>query len=92
MGYNNQGWYGQCKKRGDKPKNLGELSERDVINVMITIQGTMSTLSEFISMGIHGGEAVSISNNILINLLPLPPLPQRVAERGQRLPNTIVQS
>ena len=40
MGYNNQGWYGMYgkEKRGDKPKNLGELSERDVINVMTMIR------------------------------------------------------
>ena len=40
MGYNNQGWYGMYgkEKSGDKPKNLGELSERDVINVMTIIR------------------------------------------------------
>src|SRR5262245_23051887 len=36
MGYNNHGWYGQLTRvggRGDDPKNLQELSEKDVMNV-----------------------------------------------------------
>lgn len=37
MGYNNRGWYGSLGSgggRGDDPKNLGELSEKDVMNVL----------------------------------------------------------
>ena len=37
MGYNKRGWYGSHGKRGgrgDDPKNLGELSEKDVLNVL----------------------------------------------------------
>src|SRR5262249_15425900 len=36
MGYNEPGWYGQLSRvggRGDDPKNLPELSEKDVMNV-----------------------------------------------------------
>ncbi len=37
MGYNTRGWYGSRGKRGGRrndPKNLGELSEKDVMNVL----------------------------------------------------------
>jgi len=37
MGYNSRGWYGSRGKgggRGSDPKNLGELSEQDVMNVL----------------------------------------------------------
>jgi predicted peptidase len=37
MGYNNRGWYGSRGEgggRGSDPKNLGELSEKDVMNVL----------------------------------------------------------
>ena len=37
MGYNTRGWYGVLGKGGQKsgdPKNLGELSEKDVMNVL----------------------------------------------------------
>jgi poly(3-hydroxybutyrate) depolymerase len=37
MGYNSRGWYGSRGKgggRGSDPKNLGELSEKDVMNVL----------------------------------------------------------
>ena len=37
MGYNSRGWYGSRGKRGgwrNDPKNLGELSEKDVMNVL----------------------------------------------------------
>lgn len=40
MGFNNRGWYGMYgkTKAGDVPRNLGELSERDVINVITMIR------------------------------------------------------
>ena len=40
MGFNNRGWYGMYgkMKAGDIPRNLGELSERDVINVITLIR------------------------------------------------------
>lgn len=36
MGYNNRGWYGSrgWRMRRSSPKNLGELSEKDVMNVL----------------------------------------------------------
>lgn len=37
MGYNSRGWYGSRGKRGGRrgdPENLGELSEKDVMNVL----------------------------------------------------------
>ena len=43
QGYNNHGWYGMYGKHrdSDTPKNLGELSERDVINVMNSIRNEL---------------------------------------------------
>jgi poly(3-hydroxybutyrate) depolymerase len=41
MGYNDHGWYGQLTRvggRGDDPKNLHELSEKDVMNVFEIIR------------------------------------------------------
>lgn len=40
MGYNRRGWYGIFgpRPRGAKPKNLGELSEQDVMNVVGIIE------------------------------------------------------
>jgi poly(3-hydroxybutyrate) depolymerase len=41
MGYNSRGWYGSRGKgggRGSDPKNLGELSEKDVMNVLELIR------------------------------------------------------
>ncbi len=40
MGFNNRGWYGMYgkMKAGDVPRNLGELSERDVLNVITLIR------------------------------------------------------
>lgn len=39
-GYNNRGWYGSLgqRSRGMRPENLGELSEKDVMNVLATVQ------------------------------------------------------
>jgi poly(3-hydroxybutyrate) depolymerase len=40
MGYNSQGWYGSrgSKSTKSKPENLGELSEKDVMNVLALIR------------------------------------------------------
>ncbi len=40
MGYNSHGWYGMFGKErfGDIPSNLGELSERDVLNVITMVR------------------------------------------------------
>ena len=40
MGYNKRGWYGMFgqERAGDTPTNLGELSERDVINVIAKVR------------------------------------------------------
>lgn len=43
MGYNSRGWYGSLGKRGARlrrgdPENLGELSEKDVMNVLAIIR------------------------------------------------------
>lgn len=43
MGYNSHGWYGSLGKRGTRwklgdPENLGELSEKDVMNVLAIIR------------------------------------------------------
>ena len=40
MGYNSLGWYGSRGQRSpsSKPKNLGELSEKDVLNVLAIVQ------------------------------------------------------
>ena len=39
-GYNNRGWYGSLGQRSRtmEPENLGELSEKDVMNVVATVQ------------------------------------------------------
>jgi len=40
-GYNSRGWYGSRGKgggRGDDPENLGELSEKDVMNVLALVR------------------------------------------------------
>ncbi len=39
-GYNNRGWYGSLGQRSRRmePENLGELSEKDVMNVVATVQ------------------------------------------------------
>jgi len=42
MGYNSHGWYGSLGKRGTRlrrgdPENLGELSEKDVMNVLAIV-------------------------------------------------------
>jgi len=39
-GYNNRGWYGSLgqRSRRGKPENLGELSEKDVMNVVAIVQ------------------------------------------------------
>lgn len=43
-GYNNRGWYGSLgqKSRGMRPENLGELSEKDVMNVVAAMQQNFS--------------------------------------------------
>jgi poly(3-hydroxybutyrate) depolymerase len=40
MGYNSQGWYGVKSPRSPKsnPENLGELSEKDVMNVLALVR------------------------------------------------------
>ena len=40
MGYNSMGWYGSKGQKSDLfvPKNLGELSEKDVLNVVANTQ------------------------------------------------------
>jgi len=40
MGYNNRGWYGSRGQRsgGSNPRNLGELSEKDVLNVLAIVE------------------------------------------------------
>jgi poly(3-hydroxybutyrate) depolymerase len=41
MGYNSRGWYGarsMVKGRTEEPKNLGELSEKDVMNVLAIVR------------------------------------------------------
>lgn len=45
MGYNKKGWYGSHGQKGgygDVPRNLGELSEQDVLNVLEITQKTFS--------------------------------------------------
>ena len=45
MGYNSRGWYGSRGKgggRGDDPDNLGELSEKDVMNVLAIVRKDFS--------------------------------------------------
>ncbi|SVE13826.1 uncharacterized protein METZ01_LOCUS466680, partial [marine metagenome] len=41
MGYNSSGWYGSRgqSSKYSKPRNLGELSEKDVLNVLAIIRG-----------------------------------------------------
>ena len=44
MGYNSHGWYGSrgARSRRTKPRNLGELSEKDVMNVLEIVRRELS--------------------------------------------------
>ena len=44
MGYNSRGWYGSrgWTMRGSSPKDLGELSEKDVMNVLAVTRGELN--------------------------------------------------
>lgn len=67
MGYNTRGWYGSLGKggwrRGD-PKNLGELSEQDVMNVLKIVRSQFHVDSERIYLYGHsmgGGGAMHLA-------------------------------
>ncbi len=95
MGYNNQGWYGMYgkEKRGDKPKNLGELSERDVINVIRMIREEFNVDAQRIYLYGHsmgGGGSFHLLSKYPDQFAAIATVAPAffVAERGQRLKNT----
>ena len=81
MGYNTRGWYGgrgQTSRRWD-PMNLGELSEKDVINVLEIVRGEFNVDSKRIylmghSMGGGGTWHIGIKfPDIWAGLAPIAP-------------------
>lgn len=81
MGYNTRGWYGgrgQTSRRWD-PMNLGELSEKDVINVLEIVRGEFNVDSKRIylmghSMGGGGTWHIGIKYaDIWAGLAPIAP-------------------
>lgn len=81
MGYNTRGWYGgrgQTSRRWD-PMNLGELSEKDVMNVLEIVRGEFNVDSKRIylmghSMGGGGAWHIGIKYpDIWAGLAPIAP-------------------
>ena len=95
MGYNNQGWYGMYgkEKPGDKPRNLGELSERDVVNVMSMIRKEFNVDTQRIYLYGHsmgGGGSFHLLSKYPNQFAAIATVAPAffVAGRGQRLRNT----
>lgn len=102
MGYNTRGWYGskgQTSPR-DQPKNLGELSEKDVLNVLADVRKQFTVDEERIyllghSMGGGGTWHLGIKYpDIWAGLAPIAPAMFRAPtdlEKIKHIPVIVVQ-
>jgi poly(3-hydroxybutyrate) depolymerase len=102
MGYNNRGWYGGPipRKNPDDPANVGELSEKDVMNVLEIVKKAYTVDPKRIylmghSMGGGGTMHLGIKHpEIWAALAPLAPALLRPAadlEKCKHLPVILVQ-
>lgn len=102
MGYNTHGWYGSggAKSRRWKPQNLGELSEKDVMNVLAIVRKEYSIDEERIyllghSMGGGGTWHLGIKYpKIWAGLAPIAPAIRRspdALEKMKHIPVILVQ-
>lgn len=103
MGYNSRGWYGarsMVKGNADDPKNLSELSEKDVMNVLDIVKKDYSIDPDRIylmghSMGGGGTWHLAIRNpNLWAALAPIAPATTRPAtdlEKIKHIPVMLVQ-
>lgn len=103
MGFNNHGWYGATplvNVKGDDPKNLPELSEKDVMNVLAIVRGEYNVDPDRIylmghSMGGGGCWELAIRHpNLFAALAPIAPATARPAADLQKithLPVILVQ-
>jgi poly(3-hydroxybutyrate) depolymerase len=103
MGYNSRGWYGSRGKGGGgrfDPKNLGELSEKDVINVLAIVRKEFKIDDRRIylmghSMGGGGTWHLAIKYpDIWAALAPIAPAGPRSAselEKAKHIPVIVVQ-
>ena len=98
MGYNSSGWYGSRgqSSRRSKPQNLGELSEKDVMNVLQIVRDEFSIDKERIylmghSMGGGGTWHLGMKYpELWAGLAPLAPAPPRNISDLSKIKNTPV--
>lgn len=103
MGYNSRGWYGSRGKGGGRrsdPKNLGELSEKDVLNVLELTRKQLKIDDKRIyllghSMGGGGSFHLAVAHpTIWAAIAPLAPAVSRRftgLERAKHIPAIVVQ-
>jgi poly(3-hydroxybutyrate) depolymerase len=103
MGYNTRGWYGSRGKGGGggtDPENLGELSEKDVMNVLERVREQFKIDDNRIfllghSMGGGGALHLAIQHpDIWAAIAPIAPAVPRDAaelERAKHIPAIVVQ-
>jgi poly(3-hydroxybutyrate) depolymerase len=103
MGFNNHGWYGArmlVKGREDDPKNLTELSEQDVMNVLERVRKDYNVDPDRIylcghSMGGGGAWHLAVKYpSLWAALAPIAPAPVVLplqAEKFKHLPVILVQ-
>jgi poly(3-hydroxybutyrate) depolymerase len=94
MGFNNHGWYGAkplVGVKGDDPKNLPELSEKDVLNVLAIVRDEYNVDPDRIylmghSMGGGGCWELAIRHpDLFAALAPIAPATVRPAEDLQKI-------
>ncbi len=102
MGYNSSGWYGSRGQKSprSKPENLGELSEKDVMNVLGIVRKEFNIDDERIYLMGHsmgGGGTLHLGlkyPEIWAGLAPIAPAifrPASELEKIKRLPVILVQ-
>jgi poly(3-hydroxybutyrate) depolymerase len=103
MGYNSRGWYGArplVKGKGDDPKNISELSEKDVMNVLDIVKKDFAIDADRIylmghSMGGGGSWHLGIKfPEIWAGIAPIAPATARPAtdlEKMKHIPVILVQ-
>jgi poly(3-hydroxybutyrate) depolymerase len=102
MGYNSSGWYGSKGARSakSKPENLGELSEKDVMNVLAVVRKEFNVDAERIylaghSMGGGGTWHLGLKHpEIWAGLAPIAPAIFRAPtdlEKVKHIPVIVVQ-
>jgi poly(3-hydroxybutyrate) depolymerase len=103
MGYNTRGWYGAralVRGREDDPKNLAELSEQDVMNVLALVRREYTVDPDRIyltghSMGGGGTWHLAVKYPdlwaALAPIAPAPVVPATSAEKIKHLPVILVQ-